>query len=147
MTYFVTFDATGVMETRLIKGVHQIPSDAIEVDGETWRRITQETDGVWTLGRDGQINKLPFVVDPEQLKARLVESARAWRNDEISKVSWLRDRHRDELDLGKALTLTGEQFSELLTYMQALRDWPESREFPEAESRPVAPGWVADQHQ
>ncbi|RZI33134.1 phage tail assembly chaperone [Pseudomonas orientalis] len=147
MTYFVTFDAVGALATRLIKGVHNIPKGAVEVDDETWRRITQETDGVWTLGADGTVSKLPFVIDPKQLKLRLIESERAWRNGEIARVAWLRDRHRDEVDLGHAPALTAEQFSELLAYMQMLRDWPENQDFPETVSRPLAPDWIASQTQ
>ena len=147
MTYFVTFNSAGALETRLIKGVHKIPTGAVEVDDKTWRRITQETDGVWTLGSDGAISKLPFSVDPEQAKLRLIEAERAWRNGEIARVSWLRDRHRDEVDLGHTPALTAEQFAELLSYMKMLRDWPENQDFPDTVSRPVAPGWIADQSQ
>lgn len=147
MTYFLTFNAAGALETRLIKGVHKIPKAAVEVDDETWRRITQETDGTWTRGDDGVISKVPFVVDPEQIKLRLIEAERAWRNGEIARVSWLRDRHRDEVELGKTLTLTADQFAELLFYMQMLRDWPENQDFPDTVLRPVAPGWIADQSQ
>lgn len=61
MTYFVTFNDSGALDTRLIEGVNKIPEDAIEVDDETWRRITQENDGVWHLQSDGSIVKLPVV--------------------------------------------------------------------------------------
>ncbi len=147
MTYFVTFNAGGVLDTRLIKGIHKIPDSAIEVNDETWLRITQENDGVWQLGGDGVISKLPVEVDPEQIKVRMIEAERAWRDGEISRVSWLRDRHRDEVDLGKSPTLTGAEYADLLTYMQMLRDWPESQDFPEALARPVVPAWVAGQVQ
>lgn len=42
----------------------------------------------------------------------------------LQDVIWMRDRHRDQLDLGTPTTLTEQQFTELLTYIQALRDVP-----------------------
>lgn len=147
MTYYVTFSAEGVLNSRLISGVHNIPRDAVEVDGDTWRLITQETDGEWTKGVDGAISKRPFIVDPEQLKLRAIELERTWRNSEIGRVTWLRDRHRDEVDLGHSTSITAEMFSELLAYIQTLRDWPENQNFPDAVSRPVAPEWIASQSQ
>ena len=36
----------------------------------------------------------------------------------------MRERHADELELGNGTTLTPEQYTALLTYIQALRDLP-----------------------
>ncbi|MDZ3825614.1 phage tail assembly chaperone [Pseudomonas monsensis] len=72
-------------------------------------------------------------------------SARAWRDAEILRVSWLRDRHRDEVEIGAETTLTAEQYAELLAYIKALRDWPAAADFPVEASRPVVPEWVASQ--
>jgi hypothetical protein len=60
-------------------------------------------------------------------------------------VLWLRERHRDEQDLQRSTTLSDERFAELLTYLQSLRDWPQSEQFPEIEHRPVAPPWIVEQ--
>ncbi|MNJ81941.1 hypothetical protein D3C77_810250 [compost metagenome] len=57
------------------------------------------------------------------------------------------NRHRDEQDLPLSTTLAAEQFAELLIYRQSLRDWPQSELFPDAEQRPVAPSWIAEQTQ
>ena len=64
---YVTFDAAGVLKLRLIRGVSDIPEDAVEVDESLWMRITQEQDGVWVLGEDGVISKrpLPELQSPE----------------------------------------------------------------------------------
>lgn len=72
---------------------------------------------------------------------------RIWRDAEVSSSEWLVMRHRDELDLSLATTITAGQFSELLSYRQALRDWPLTPGFPSADRRPVAPAWIADQTQ
>lgn len=79
-----------------------------------------------------------FILDP-------AISERAWRDAEIESVKWLRDRHRDEVDSARPTTLTTEQSGELLEYVQALRDWPASADFPDMVARPVAPAWIAEQ--
>lgn len=79
-----------------------------------------------------------FVIDP-------AVSERAWRDAEFERVKWLRERHRDETEVAQKNTLTEDQYSELLAYIQELRDWPQSESFPNTEHRPVAPPWIADQ--
>lgn len=70
---------------------------------------------------------------------------RNWRDQVMLAAIGLRDRHRDQLEIGGVTTLTSEQFNELLLYIQALRDWPQSPDFPDSEHRPQAPAWIADQ--
>lgn len=80
---------------------------------------------------------------PDELAA----TERLWRDGQLSDNQWLTARHREELDLGAATTLMAAQFSELLTYRKALRDWPQGAEFPLADHRPVAPPWLSSQEQ
>jgi hypothetical protein len=70
---------------------------------------------------------------------------RDWRNVQIESIKWLRERHRDEADMAANTTLSGTQFSELLAYLQELRDWPQALGFPEIDKRPKAPGWISQQ--
>lgn len=91
----------------------------------------------WYWSADKQAFYLPASPDTE----------RAWRDTALDEMVWLRDRHRDQLELGVDTTLTAKQFTELLAYMQDLRDWPQSPDFPLTEHRPVAPPWIAEQHQ
>lgn len=67
---------------------------------------------------------------------------RQWRDAQLAELVWLRDRHRDQLEIGAATTLTAEQFVELLVFMQALRDWPQSEAFPDVSARPVPPAFL-----
>ena len=84
-------------------------------------------------------------LSPPSLSREQIEAAeRAWRDAAVTAVLWLRERHRDEQDLQRSTTLSGERFAELLTYLQSLRDWPQSAQFPEIEHRPVAPPWIAE---
>ncbi|WP_443700653.1 phage tail protein [Pseudomonas sp.] len=138
---YATFNADGTLNLRLIKGLHVIPDGATQVSEELWQRLINETDGVWTLVSDGTITKGPLpVVEPDYA---VIE--RQWRDGEIGSSKWLRERHRDQLDLSLPTTLNAVQFTELLDYLQLLRDWPQSRKFPNPEHRPVAPAWLADQ--
>ncbi|NMX26599.1 phage tail protein [Pseudomonas sp. WS 5406] len=73
--------------------------------------------------------------------------ARQWRDTEIESIRWLRERHRDEVDSGRATTLSMNQSGELLDYAQALRDWPGSVRFPATDSRPPKPDWIIQQTQ
>lgn len=75
------------------------------------------------------------------------DDERKWRDAELASVVWLRERHRDQREIGGSTSLTGDQFVELLVYMQALRDWPQSADFPDSQYRPVAPPWIAEQTQ
>ncbi|MBV4500738.1 hypothetical protein HU736_008820 [Pseudomonas sp. SWRI56] len=67
---------------------------------------------------------------------------RQWRDGELAARQWLRDRHRDEQDLGRPTTLSTERFDEFLAYLQKLRDWPVSEFFPDPLQRPPLPGWI-----
>ncbi|UVJ45547.1 phage tail assembly chaperone [Pseudomonas sp. LS1212] len=80
-------------------------------------------------------------------KEALASAERAWRDGRVDATEWLVTRHRDEQDLQRETTLTPEQFTELLTYRQALRDWPQTETFPDAQNRPVEPPWIAEQTQ
>ena len=70
---------------------------------------------------------------------------RMWRGTELSMLFWIRERHYDQREIEVTTTLSEGQFKELLVYMQALRDWPQSPDFPNSEHRPIAPSWIADQ--
>lgn len=86
-------------------------------------------------------------VNPPVPHEQIEAAEREWRDAAVTAVLWLRERHRDEQDLQRSTTLTPAQFAELLNYLQALRDWPQSEAFPAIEHRPVAPPWIAEQTQ
>lgn len=104
------------------------------------------------MGNKDWVAYLEWVADGGQTlpKSTVEEAAneeRRWRDLELQGVAWLRERHRDQTELGSDTTLTADQYSELLTYMQQLRDWPQSDNFPDAGNRPVPPAWIKDQVQ
>lgn len=119
-------------------------SYAIRNDNQAFRTV----DGPDQVGPDEYWSTTPIEIVPlpptnEELAAR----EREWRDIELSSVIWLRDRHRDQLDLGTAPALTPELFIDLLAYMQALRDWPQSSDFPDSQHRPTVPAWISEQTQ
>lgn len=77
-------------------------------------------------------------------QAQKAEAERVWRDAELSSVKWLRERHRDQLDIDIPTSLSDELFKDLLRYVQSLRDWPQAPEFPDSQYRPVAPSWIAE---
>ena len=132
--------------TSYLQGIHSvIPEDAVEISEELYLSVIASPPPGKVRSHDA--GGLPCLID---LPAPVVDSAaleRTWRDTQIAAVQWLRDRHRDEQDMQRETTLTAEQFAELLAYLQALRDWPQSEFFPDIEHRPVVPGWVAEQTQ
>lgn len=60
------------------------------------------------------------------------------RRAELSATDWLVIRHRDQVDIGTTTTLSAQQYTELLTYRQALRDAGD------AALLPPAPAFLTD---
>ena len=107
---------------------------AVRKDGLGWRVVENESE---VMDFEALAMEAPEPVTPP-----VMASERLWRDNEIERIRWLRERHRDEADMGMIPTLSTVQFKELLTYIQSLRDWPESKDFPNVEARPVLPDWV-----
>lgn len=103
-------------------------------------------EGLTTIARPGPYHSWlggGWKLDEAAMFASEQASERAWRDGLLGGLFAPRDRHRDEVDLGIATTLTPEQFAELLAYIQQLRDWPQSEQFPHVEYRPSPPAWLA----
>jgi hypothetical protein len=123
-----------------------MPGDAVEVSREQYLSLLVGRNGglVIDFDSDGR----PILVDPPPPSPEaLAVVERLWRDTAISQVQWLVTRHRDEVETDRATTLSVEQFSELLAYVQSLRDWPASPLFPNITARPPVPEWLASQAQ
>ncbi|SDS47819.1 phage tail assembly chaperone [Pseudomonas granadensis] len=96
-----------------------------------------------------EVEPLPVTGNPVVIPVTVVEeqapltAARTWRQSSLSATEWWVTRHRDEQALGRGTTLKPAQYLQLLEYRQALRDWPDSSQFPSSVSRPSAPDWLA----
>lgn len=83
-----------------------------------------------------------WIADQVAIDAHEQTMERAWRDGEIASHTWLRDRHSDEILQELPTTLTEAQHTELLTYIQLLRDWPAHADFPDTANRPEKPSWL-----
>lgn len=132
-----------------IIGVHaSMPADAAPLSEERYEAVIANPAAGKVRSHDA--DGLPILVDAPVYKptiADLEATERLWRDEQVSATEWLVTRHRDEQDMQLTTTLTAEQFTALLIYRQALRDWPQDSRFPYSEFRPVAPEWVAEQVQ
>jgi hypothetical protein len=63
---YAVFNEDATLMTCLVEGIHEIPNSAVALDADLFLRITQETDGVWVLGANGEIIKRPRpLVEPD----------------------------------------------------------------------------------
>lgn len=131
-------------QTTYLPGIHSVvPDDAVEIsEGLYLSVIGNPAEGKVRVHDD---HGLPYLIDAPEVMLDPVTVERAWRDGELSSVIWLRERHRDQAELSEQTTLTADQFGELLAFMQALRDWPQSPNFPDNKHRPATPAWIADQ--
>lgn len=122
-----------------------IPDDAIPIEEDRFISVIISPPHGKVRSHDAE--GLPILIDaPVHVMTvdELAAAERLWRDSQVSSTEWLVNRHRDEMDMQRQTTLTTEQFAQLLTYRQELRDWPQSDLFPSIEHRPQPPTWLAD---
>lgn len=100
-----------------------------------WRELSaEEISAYGMLGYEHFVSPANTVVNadgsitftPPELPSNdeLFSRLRSERDVRLSAVLWMRERHADELELGKETSLTPEQYTALLVHIQALRDLP-----------------------
>lgn len=127
-----------------LAGYHtSLPEDAVEIDNERYDAVIANPKAGTVRAHDDE--GLPVLVELAPLSdEELSQEAKAWRDQAFDRVVWLRDRHRDEVELMKVTTLSDSEYQELLVYLQALRKWPQAKKFPSKRSRPKKPAWLVD---
>ena len=125
---------------------NSLAADVVEVSSELYGQmlLVREQGGRVVPGEDGmpiEAPPVPPTIDEQE------EKARRWRDSQLTLSEWVVARHRDEVDMRLDTAITPEQFSGLLRYRQALRDWPTTQGFPDAGQRPKSPTWLAEQFQ
>lgn len=119
----------------------RIPERVMEITPEQHAEaLAQQSEGrgiYVTAGLDGFEYREPIVTD-EQEWATL----RARRDHRLSQLSWLVERHREQLELRVDTALTEAQYQALLQYRQALRDLPQSAKTPAAVVWPKLPTFL-----
>lgn len=127
-----------------MKGVHSdIPGDAIEITEDLYLSVIGNPPPGKVRSHDE--NGFPYLVDKPAISRDPAVVEREWRDTELASLMWLRERHRDQQEIGGNTSLSPEQFAELLVYLQVLRDWPQTSEFPDSLYRPVPPSWIGQQ--
>ncbi|WP_281459502.1 MULTISPECIES: phage tail protein [Pseudomonas] len=140
MTLFSS-KTTGGFYDDSIHSVEQIPQDAIEITQKLHAELHegQSTGKRISSGENG----FPILVDPPtQSPESLAEIERIWRDGQLVMTDGMVARHRDELEEVSETTLSVEQYLELQAFRRALRNWPEGKEFPLLDHRPIAPSWL-----
>lgn len=126
-----------------IKELHadNMPPDSLEISKDLHTELFEQLVAGKRIvpGVGGFPCAVDQVLPTEELTA---DRERAWRDVQLLQYGGLRDRHRDEVELGMATTLTADQYAALLNLLQELREWPQSELFPNAEHRPVPPIWL-----
>ncbi len=125
-----------------LSGYHtSLPDDAVEIDEAHYESVIANPEAGTERSHDD--HGLPILVASTPLSDEQTSTqAKAWRDQEFNRIVWLRDRHRDEVELMKTTTLSDAEYLTLLTYLQALRKWPQAKKFPTQRSRPKKPAWM-----
>ncbi len=118
----------------------ELPEGAVEITPAQYAELFAgpAAGKVISASASGQPVLTDQVISPEAA----ISHERAWRNAVLRDTQWLVWRDAEELEVGEGTTLRSEEFKQLLAYRQALRDWPNDPEFPDARSRPVEPDWL-----
>lgn len=117
--------------------VNEIPSDAIEITkGRHIELQRLESEGFVILVENGDVITKEKPVEHQQ------EISRTIRNNEIESSMWVAERHRGQIELGIKTSISDNEFKDLLSYHQSLRDWTEHPGWPYVDM-PIAPDWLA----
>ncbi|MDF5893473.1 hypothetical protein P4A93_17845 [Pseudomonas syringae pv. syringae] len=68
--------------------------------------------------------------------------AKLWVELRLKVSDNLVSQYRDARDLGGELPITPEQFTQLLTWRQAVREWPQVPGYPKEATQPATPDWI-----
>lgn len=117
---------------------HPLPGDAVQISAEEHADLLMAAAQGMVISASA--NGSPVAAAPaDPSEETLAKRARANRAKLLADVRPLIERHRDQIDLGVATTLSAETYVALLTYVQALRDAPTQSGFPAATIWPALP--------
>lgn len=107
--------------------------------------VDQSYDDLGVLTKE-IVNRVAVDRDPQAIATDrntvLELRMRSERDGKILAVEWMRERHKDELELGAQTSLTAQEYSELLTYINDLRNVPENTVDLNNPAWPTPPSFV-----
>jgi hypothetical protein len=124
-------------------GSTDIPLDALSIPMDEYQFLLDEQATQFIVPNSDGYPVL--VAPPPRSPEAIARVERAWRDEQLTATDGVVSRHRDEQEGSAPNTLTPEQYSELQQYRQALRNWPQTAEFPLIDHRPPPPLWLAEQ--
>lgn len=116
------------------------PESGIDVDSNVHAKYSSTPPDGYVLGTD-ESGHPKWVIHQDSVSTEI--TARALRDSAISSSMWIAERHRGQVALGVETSIKPEQYTELLTYHQDLRDWPSQPGWPDIDM-PPAPDWLAE---
>lgn len=122
------------------KEIHkEIPKPNVTVDQEQWQDAINNSYNFYDKS-DKKFKHKDFR-SPEEIAETKAARLRIQRDSAIEAVAWLAERHQLEQAAETTTTLSKAEFTELLSYMQALRDVPQHKDFPN-NSLPEKPAFI-----
>lgn len=76
------------------------------------------------------------------VKADPLVLAKYWVEVQIKASENIVSQYRDARDMEDELPITSTQFTALLNWRKAVRDWPKSELYPQEDSKPITPDWL-----
>lgn len=113
------------------------PADAIRISNDDYHRLLSDMSRGYVVNQNLTTEVANQSADEKSISSRML------RDSVLNNISWIIERHRDELEAGIATTLSVERYAELQSYRQQLRDWPAQPGWPDIEM-PPAPDWLAE---
>ena len=115
-----------VIYNNLTKLVVDIQQDGFEIEDGVHTAVSV-TDNLPDIGMYYDEAKGEFITKWQSMgESDKLEMIRRSRNNYLVYSDFAVFRHRDQLDNSEDVTLTSEQYTELLNYRKALRDFPEN---------------------
>ncbi|QVM90220.1 phage tail protein [Pseudomonas entomophila] len=118
-----------------------IPADAVELSAQEYSALVSASNEGKVLIPDR--NGIPIISKPTAIAGALASAEREWRDWQLAVTDGLVARHRDEVEASTETSLIAAHYTELQAYRRALRNWPESGDFPLIEHRPPVPTWLS----
>lgn len=116
------------------------PVDGVDISPEEYASFSTPPHENLVIGAD-ELGYPIWVEKPAPTYDEKCTDARRYRDDDISSSMWVVERHRSQSELNIETTLSTQQYTELLVYHQALRNWPEQPGWPDIEM-PPKPAWL-----